>query len=128
MEQLKRFAQSGGTYLGTYIALMLPTYALPYVGSNSFMAQGVNADYANSTGNSGIFIFFLIHLACLVALAILARLRGKCIGKGWIVTFPIIAAVFDMIPGLSMIPLIPTFMHIGAILTGVSGKPTGAAQ
>lgn len=122
METIKRIASSGGSYLAAYLCMMLPTYALPYVGSNSFMAQGVNADYASSTGNSGIFIFFLIHLTCLVALAILARLRGNHIGKGWIVAFPIIAAVFDMIPGLSMIPLIPTFMHIGAILTGVSGK------
>lgn len=122
MDQFKRFAASGGSYLTLYLVLMVPTYLLPYVGSNSFLAQGVNANAAQATGHSGIFVYFLLHLGCLVALAMLAKLRGGLIGKGWIVAFPIVAAVFDFVPGLSMIPLIPTFMHLGAIFTGVSGN------
>ena len=122
MDAIKRMAASGGSYLTLYLVLMVPTYLLPYVGSNSFLAQGVNADYAHATGNSGIFIYFLLHLGALGALALLARARGTLVGKGWIVAFPIVATVFDFVPGLSMIPLVPTFMHLGAIFTGVSGK------
>jgi hypothetical protein len=128
MDQFKRFAQSGGSYFVTYTLLVLPTYILPYVGSNSLLAQGVSAEYANATGKSGILIYFLLHLSCLVLLALLARLRGNHIGKGWIVALPIIAAIFDMVPGFSLIPLVPTFLHIGAIVMGVSGKPVGETK
>ena len=66
MDAIKRMAASGGSYLTLYLVLMVPTYLLPYVGSNSFLAQGVNADYAHATGNSGIFIYFLLHWGRLV--------------------------------------------------------------
>jgi hypothetical protein len=39
----------------------------------------------------------------------------------WLVIFPILAAVFDLFPGLSAIPLIPTVMHLLAIILGVVG-------
>ncbi len=121
MEQLKKILASGPSYVGLYVLFMIPTYILPYLGSNSFVANATLAavDTAAGGGN-GLNLLLFVHLACLGALALMAWLRGSEIGKVWIVTFPIIAAVFDILPGLSLIPLVPTVLHICAIITGVS--------
>lgn len=121
MEQLRKILASGPSYVGLYILFMIPTYILPYFGSNSFVANATLAaiDEAAGGGN-GLNLLLYVHLVSLGALALIAWLRGSEIGKVWIVTFPIIAGVFDIMPGLSMIPLVPTAMHIGAIIMGVS--------
>lgn len=36
--------------------------------------------------------------------------------------FPVLALVFDLTPGLSLIPLVPTAMHIGALVLGARGS------
>ena len=122
MDSIKRAVANGASYITLYIIGMVPTYFLPYLGSNSFLAQGINSDYSRATGHSGIFIYFLMHLGCLAALAMLAKFRGDLVGKRWIVVFPILAAVFDFVPGLSLIPMIPTFMHLLAIIIGVASS------
>ena len=44
------------------------------------------------------------------------------------IVVPILATVFDLVPGLSAIPLVPTVMHLLAIILGVVGvKATVAA-
>ena len=124
MNELKKLLASGPSYVGLYLLFMLPTYILPYFGSNSLTA---NAIYAAAGAASGVGfagnLLFLVHILCLGALCLLAWLRGSEIGKTWIVTLPIVASVFDIVPGLSMIPLVPTVMHVIAIVTGVSGQP-----
>ena len=97
-----------------YVLFMLPTYYLPYVGSNSsaLNALGVAAD-------AGMNPAFWLHLGALVALIVVTWFRGSFISKNWLVIFPILAAVFDLAPGLSAIPLIPTVMHLLAIILGV---------
>lgn len=124
MDGLRRILGSGPSYVGLYLLLMLPTYVLPYFGSNSLLVNAtLAAADAVSTEASGLNLLLFVHLACLAGLALLAWLRGSLVGKTWIVALPIIAAVFDMVPGLSMIPLVPTAMHITAIVIGVSGTP-----
>ena len=124
MNELRRILASGPSYVGLYILFMIPTYILPYFGSNSLIANAAlaTASAASGAGFAGNILLF-IHLICLGILCLLAWLRGAEVGKTWIVTFPIIAAIFDILPGLSMIPLVPTVMHISAIITGVSGQP-----
>ena len=111
-----KFLANAPAFVILYILFMLPTYYLPYVGSNSSVlnAAGVSAGV-------GLNPAFWVHLGSLLALVAIAWFRGKYVGKGWLVIFPILAAIFDLMPGLSLIPLIPTLMHLLAIILGVVG-------
>ncbi|MEQ5787561.1 hypothetical protein J3454_06610 [Erythrobacter sp. NFXS35] len=124
MEELRKILASGPSFVGLYLLLMVPTYILPYLGSNSLVANAtLAAADAASSDVSGLNLLLFVHLACLGGLVLLAWLRGSLVAKTWIVALPIIAAVFDIVPGLSMIPLVPTALHITAIVVGVSGTP-----
>lgn len=100
-----------------YILLMLPTYYLPYVGSNSAILAGLGA----ATG-MGLSPQFWMHLTCLYLLVVITWLRGCQIAKQWIAVFPVIASVFDMVPGVNLVPLVPTAMHICALIFGARGS------
>lgn len=99
-----------------YILFMLPTYYLPYVGSNSAAANAL-ARAGGVVANPALFW----HLGALLILVALTWFRGASIDKKWLVIFPILALVFDLVPGLSAIPLVPTVMHLLAIILGVVG-------
>mgnify|MGYP003395355054 CR=1 FL=1 len=105
-----------------YILFMLPTYYLPYLGSNSFVLNAVGV-----AAGAGISPAFWPHLGSLIVLIVVTWFRGSFVGKSWLVLFPILAAVFDLIPGLSSIPLVPTAMHLLAIILGVIGAAASAA-
>src|SRR3546814_9539441 len=100
-----------------YIIFMLPTYFLPYLGSNSAVlgAGGLAAGYGMSPA-------FWAHLATLVLLIVLTWFRGTLVDRKWLVIFPILAAVFDLTPGLSLIIIVPTVMHLLAIILGEIGR------
>jgi hypothetical protein len=102
-----------------YIVFMIPTYLLPYFGSNSSIVN-LAILWKNP--------FFWLHLITLLVLVLLAWFRGKCIGKKWLIIFPILALVFDLVPLLNFIPLIPTVMHLLAIILGVVGANAVASQ
>ncbi len=102
-----------------YILFMLPTYFLPYLGSNSAMGAALGA-----AADAGINPAFWAHLGSLIILIVIAWFRGTFVGKKWLIIFPILAAVFDLMPGLSLIPLVPTIMHLLAIILGVIGGKT----
>ena len=110
-------------YVVGYLALMLPTYVLPYFGSNSIIANSI----VGAVGR-GMTPFWWLHLWALVMLTLMAFARGKHISKTFIVVFPITAAAFDMIPGLSLVPFVPTAMHLVALALGAIGHiPQNAA-
>lgn len=100
-----------------YIVFMIPTYILPYFGSNSSFFITAWA----SEGHLSEIPQFLMHITALILLMVITWFRGSLIDKKWLLIFPILAAVFDFIPGLSSIPLVPTIMHLLAIILGVSG-------
>lgn len=106
----------------SYLLAMLPTYVLPWLGSNSSAMQGLAASTRDSGGDA-VNMLFLIHLACLIFMVVITWIKGKSNDRGWIAIFPVVAAVFDMLPGLSLIPLIPTIMHVLAIIFGARGQP-----
>lgn len=102
---------------------MIPTHVLPYMGSNSHVTRGAANAVASAYGGDGSIFFsllFYLHLIFLAGLIALAYLRGREIGKTWLVIFPVLAAVFDMAPVLNLIPLVPTAMHVLAIILGVA--------
>ena len=102
------------TFVILYFIFMCPTYILPYLGSNS--AANSALSYAAS---GGAWIVTLIHFGSLLVLIVLTWFRGYLINKKWLIIFPILATAFDFLPLLSLIPLIPTMMHLLAIIVGV---------
>jgi hypothetical protein len=100
---------------------MVPTYLLPYLGSNSL---ALNA--AAAAGGFTLSPQFWLHLVSLLVLWVLAFARGSLVSKAWIIIFPILATVFDLVPGLSSIPFVPTVMHLLAIIIGVSSSKATA--
>jgi hypothetical protein len=124
MDAIKKYVAAGPSFVILYLLLMFPTYLLPYFGSNSAVVNaGLAAADAAAGGGNGLNILMFAHLACLGGMALITWLRGAVVGKAWLVTFPLLAAVFDMVPGLNWIPLIPTAMHLSAIIIGVSSQP-----
>jgi hypothetical protein len=102
-----------------YSILMAPTYVLPWLGSNSSVFN-----VAGATVGHGMTPQWWVHAWCLVMLILMAWLRGNLIGKKYLPAFPFLAAVFDMTPGLSMIPLVPTALHLTTIIIGLKvGAP-----
>ena len=112
-----KFLKNPAIYAVLYILLMLPTYYLPYMGSNSAILGGLG-----QAADAGINPAFWPHLLALIALIALTWFRGSLIDKKWLVIFPILATLFDLAPALSMIPFVPTVMHLFAIILGVSSK------
>jgi len=115
MEQLNSTAANASKFTWVYILLAIPTYILPYLGSNSVIA---NVAYL-ATGGTGI-VLLLLHVGLLVALCVIARARGQVVGKGWLVTLPVMAAIFDIVPVLNWIPLVPTLFHVATVVIGAS--------
>ena len=97
-----------------YVILMIPTYLLPWLGSNSAVLNAVGVAVGH-----GMTPLWWAHAWCLVMLILMTWIRGDIIGKKYLPIFPFMAAVFDLTPGLSMIPLIPTALHLVAIIIGV---------
>ena len=100
-------------YVGLYLLVMIPTYVLPYFGSNSVLASAIHKGVSGS-----IYPLFWIHLSFSLGLCLLAWLRGESIAKAWLVVLPVVATVFDLVPGLNVVPLVPTALNICAIIFG----------
>lgn len=100
-------------YVIGYLLLMTPTYILPYFGSNSLIANGLGAALGH-----GPMPQWWLHTWALVMLMLVGHVRGTLVGKRYLIVFPLVAAVFDMVPGLSIIPMVPTVMHALAIILG----------
>lgn len=121
---MKKFFGNAVVFVLLYILLMVPTYVLPYFGSNSSVMLASLAS-ANALSHAPQF---LLHLGALGALVLVAWARGSRVDKMWLVVFPLLAAVFDFVPALSVVPLVPTVMHLLAIVLGVvGGETTGRA-
>jgi hypothetical protein len=104
-------------YVICYLLLMIPTYILPYFGSNSSVVNAIS-----TAVGFGPTPQWWMHVWFLVMLVLLTWLRGAVTSKKHLVAFAIVAAVFDMAPGLSMIPLVPTVMHLLAIIMGATAS------
>jgi hypothetical protein len=118
-KQLSGLMSSSMLFVFAYIVVMLPTYFLPYLGSNSTVINGAVA--ASGAGMSPVF---LLHALALGVLVTVAWARGKAIGKSWLAGLSVAAALFDILPGLSMIPIIPTTFHMLVIVLGLTGSPS----
>lgn len=106
------FSSASGFVVG-YFLLMVPTYVLPYFGSNSVVVGAIGAVVGR-----GLTPQWWIHAWCLTMLVLVASVRGKANGRSYLMIFPIIGGVFDLTPVLSFIPFVPTVMHLMALVLG----------
>lgn len=120
-----RLFTSRSGFILFYLVLMIPTYLLPYGGSNSFLGQSAAATQ-NTAAAADVQQLFLFHVGALLVLCLLAAIRGRATHTQWIVILPMLAGIFDMVPGLSLIPLVPTFFHVLTLIFGARGTPTVA--
>lgn len=98
-------------FVVSYLILLIPTYLLPLIGSNSSIINGISL-----AAGHGMTPQWWWHVWCLVMLILLAWLRGNFICKKYLPIFPVLAAVFDLTPGLNIIPLISTVFHVVTIV------------
>jgi hypothetical protein len=112
-------AANRAIFVVLYLLLIVPTYVLPYVGSNSAVINSLGA-----AAGLGITPAFWIHAFFLVAVISLTWFRGAFSGRSWITIFPVLATFFDLTPGFSSIPLAPTVFHCLGIIFGVSSSST----
>lgn len=125
MDSIKKALGNAPVFVICYIIFMIPTYLLPYAGSNSSLMHGLDA----AAKTHALNVPFWLHLGSLFILCFITWFRGAYVSKVWLIIFPILALVFDFVPGLSAIPLVPTVMHLLAIILGVAGaKAVVAAQ
>lgn len=99
---------------------MVPTYVLPYFGSNSAIVNAISAAVG-----LGMTPQWWMHAWSLVMMCLLAWARGGVVGRAWLSVLPALATAFDLIPVLSSIPFLPTLLHIGTLLAGLVGVPAG---
>ena len=118
-----KFLGNAVVFVVLYVLFMIPTYVLPYLGSNSAVFAG-----ALAAADRGINPAFWAHLAALIALIVFTWFRGALVDRKWLLIFPVLAAVFDLTPGLSVIPLVPTVMHLLAIILAVTVKEAANAN
>lgn len=111
-----KFLGNAVVFVILYVLFMLFTYYLPYLGSNSAVVGALGA-----ATDVGVNPAFWLHLGALVVLIVITWFRGVLVDKKWLIIFPILATVFDLAPTLNLIPLIPTVMHLLAIILGVAG-------
>lgn len=99
-----------------YLLFVVPTYILPYFGSNSLVVNGAVA------ASGGSNPFFWIHVLCFACLIVITWWRGYVADSGWIAIFPVFAGIFDLVPGFTWFFLLPTLMHVLAVVFGVKQK------
>lgn len=117
-----KFLGNTAVFAVLYILFMIPTYFLPYLGSNSAIVGSLSV-----AAERGVTPVFWLHLGVLIGLIVFTWFRGALIDKKWLIIFPILATVFDLAPGINNIPMVPTVMHLLAIILGVAGAQKIAA-
>lgn len=112
-----KIIRSAFGFVVLYVLLMVPTYILPYFGSNSTVTNA----FAGAMG-LGFLPQWWMHVWALAMMVLVAWMRGKWVDKGYLPAFAVAAGIFDMTPVLSSIPMIPTLFHLLAIILGAIGK------
>lgn len=115
---MQRLMKSTPVFLALYLLFMIPTYILPYFGSNSSLGTLIGGAVA---GWGGMFPpQWWIHMFVLGTLSVIAWARGSVlVGKGYLPIVALLAAIFDMAPVLRAIPLVPTALHVFVLVQGI---------
>jgi hypothetical protein len=109
-------------FLFFYILFVSPAYDLAGMGSDPEINHALNA-----AADDSLNPVFWNHAGSLVLLLIVSWGRGRIINKRWLIRFPLLAAVFQAIPGAGAIPVVPTLLHLFAIILGLIPMTDGSA-
>jgi hypothetical protein len=71
-------------------------------------------------------LFYWMCLAWLIVVG-LVYLRGKAIRHAWLVIFPLLGAVFSLMPDLNWVPLLPTVLNVVCIICAIAFQPRHAS-
>ena len=96
-----------GAFLGAYLVLMVLTYVCRWV------LMGILPEDSS-------IILWLPTVVLALIYVLMCRItykRGQTIEKTWLITFPLVGAIFDVI--LVFIPLVPTVMNILGLVFGM---------
>ncbi|MFN3453765.1 MAG: hypothetical protein ACK41T_02320 [Pseudobdellovibrio sp.] len=128
---MKNLMKTPILFITAYMPLLIATYILPYMGSNSYLLSGMaraGEKLAKTNGavmpetlsaSTTLSLLTFVHIGALLGLVAIAFYRGKNINKSWIWCLPLIAGFFDMTPVLNYIPFVPTLFHIMTLFFGV---------
>lgn len=125
---MNKATKSPALYVLIYLPIMALTYVLPYFGSNSLMAAVLvdsakhipkEAGFTITASQPSLAPYTILHILCLSLLVGLAFYRGKFIQRNWLWVVALMAALFDMMPVLSLIPFVPTLFHLATLGFGV---------
>jgi hypothetical protein len=111
---------SNTKFLIIYLIVMVLTYLWRFAFVGAAFEGGTDIEGMGNTMNILMFLSYAV-------MAYVAYSRGKAIGKGYLVAFPIVGAVFDLV--LIFIPFVPTIMNIITIVLGMpDNKAAETAQ
>ena len=111
-----KFLEKTMVFIGLYIVFMIPTYYLPKMGSTG------NYEVSTINGTESLFVpeYAFLHFIIMLILVIIVFYRAKFINKKWLISLPIIALIFDVVPVFNMIPFITTIMHVLTLALGAN--------
>lgn len=96
-----------------YTILIIPSYILPWAGSNSMVANIVSSNARAS---------FALHFFSLALAVGLSFLRGWQIKKSELGFIALTAAFCDLVPLLNLVPFLPSFFHLFTLLVGTNTR------
>ena len=96
-----------GAFLGWYLFLMVLTYLCRWVVIAALPEDSSTILWLPSAVLAVIY----------VAMCRITYKRSKTIEKSWLITFPLVGAIFDV--SLVFIPLVPTVMNILGLVFGM---------
>ena len=108
---------SNTKFLIIYLIFMTLTYLWRFAFIGAAIDDGANVEemeaFVEDMGGAMNFLMFFSY----AVMSYVAYSRGKEIGKSYLVSFPIVGAVFDLI--LIFVPFVPTIMNIVTIILGM---------
>ncbi len=115
---MQRLMKHESVFMVVYLLFLIPTYILPYFGSNSIFGTLVGGAIG---GLGGIFPpQWWAHMFFLASLVVIAWSRGRLlVDKGYLPILAGLAMIFDMAPVLRSIPLVPTALHVTTLVLGL---------
>ena len=115
MNDIIKSKWSTGMFVGVYLGAMLPTYIYRWVFGGAMLTD---AAFSGGRGIGGMsVVLYLFLIASYTAMVFACYKKGSQENKLWIITFPIVAAVFDLL--IIFIPFIPTIMNVCAMVFGL---------
>lgn len=115
-------AGPGAGNMVLFLLLFLIPASLTYLSGPLLGAAALDEATADSAW--GVRFMFLVPWYGLMTLA--CFLRGRAVGRVWLLAFPVVGAVFDL--ALPVVPFVPSVMNIVVLAAGIPAPRPGGAS